>query len=985
MSRLLTSLLAFLFAASFIPVAAGAAPPATKGGVLATDWKETVTARKGQLMRSTEGPTSTLTYTSVTHNAGQGFNAVGPHWKAEIPKGATVTVHARTSVDGKTWQPWQEIDENHGDPGRDRDGRSFGNLVVVELSRYAQYKVVTMPSPKGVWPHVSDVTLTFIDSSAGPDQAQAVKSAQRQSNYQAFGVAKPAVISRAGWGADESLRYDANGKEVWEKDYLIPTKAIIHDTTTVNNDPNPPRTMRSIYYYHAITRGWGDIGYNYLVDEQGNIYEGRAGGENVVGGHTRCYNWGSLGISALGDHAKVRPSDAMVQAFERIIAWQFDRAGIDPHGHGTFMRWHLDPAADTNNIMAHIDASRSTYPCGNDHVDPGPYLYNRFPEIRDEVLKILGYRPTPNPVIQDVTFTPTTLNSGASLRMEVTIQNAGTGQMDTQGPAPSTVYAESENWAAKEFGAKIAGKYRVTLDSTANTSGAAYPYRWGLGLPLLPGQTKVVAGYVTLPAAGSRTFWVGLNQELVKTVISNTGRATVTVVSSGAEEASRRTILDAKATPAALSPNGDGRADSTVITYRLASAQNSKVELYTASGEWVKTVSPWTPTGTTTRSVPMSGAYYDVFYKKVMSLPTGQYKVAVMARDAAGAVTQAEVPLTVDSSKPQLSTVRRAPANISPNGDGRQDSTRLSGEFSEPVSWSLELLSPAGAVVRNYAGSGSSFAAAWNGRDASGRALPDGVYSYRLNYGDAAGNTGDTRQGTIRVDTIQPRMSSVTSGEAGVLQASYYLSERSYVTVTVTNSAGEQVAQVLKSAQPSGRNTATWNGVLSDGSAAPAGAYTWNVFVRDLAGNRAAAYPAKGSFQVGGGATLVDNVHTGFSASTNWQTGSFSTPHGSNYRFRLAEGSATDAAVWTAGISSPGTYDVYVWYTDGTNRATNATYTVGYAGGARNVVVNQQSGGQSWRLLGTFSFDTGAHTVRLSAPSGSGGYLIADAVKWVKR
>jgi hypothetical protein len=66
---------------------------------------------------------------------------------------------------------------------------------------------------------------------------------------------------------------------------------------TQNQKADPAATMRAIYYYHAVTQGWGDIGYNFLVDWHGNVYEGRYGGTNVVGGHSLQYNYGSLSAS----------------------------------------------------------------------------------------------------------------------------------------------------------------------------------------------------------------------------------------------------------------------------------------------------------------------------------------------------------------------------------------------------------------------------------------------------------------------------------------------------------------------------------------------------------------------------------------------------------------------------------------------------------------------------------------------------------------
>src|SRR5919197_457383 len=81
-------------------------------------------------------------------------------------------------------------------------------------------------------------------------------------------VSQPRVISRAEWGADESLM-------TWAPEFQVTQKLIIHHTATQNDDPDPTATIRSIYRYHAVMQGWGDIGYNFLVDEAGNVYEGR--------------------------------------------------------------------------------------------------------------------------------------------------------------------------------------------------------------------------------------------------------------------------------------------------------------------------------------------------------------------------------------------------------------------------------------------------------------------------------------------------------------------------------------------------------------------------------------------------------------------------------------------------------------------------------------------------------------------------------------
>ncbi len=980
MSKLLTILLALMFSAGALPSPTAAAPLTPKG-TIATDWTETMAGRKGQVARSVHSGKQRVTYTSLMHSPGQQFNAVGPHWKAEHPEGSSIEVSVRTSPDGKKWNSWRVVEENHGDDNRDKNAREFGSLVVGELARYAQYKVVTGPSPRGEWPRVSDVTLTYIDATAGPTAAEAQAAAQ--GSYQTFGVSKPEVISRAQWGADESYRFDSSGKEVWGREYLQVTKAVLHDTITANNDPDPARTVRSIYYYHAVTRGWGDIGYNYLIDEQGRIYEGRFGGENVVAGHALCYNFGTLGVAALGDHSKVAPSDAMVGAFKKIIAWQFDRAGIDPLGHSVFMTRDVEPKADLPNILAHKDTSYSSVPCSNTHVDPGTYLYNRFDEIRKGVAALMGYTPVARPGITDVTFAPTTLDRGRTLRVEVTIENTGTGLMETQAPYPATVYAESEDFGDRGF-AKVTGKYRVYADRGGNPTGTPGPYRWGLGSPLLPGQARVVTGYVNLPTTGTATWWIGLNNEGVSAVVTKAGAASVSVVSSGASDTTGGVIRSAAATPSSISPNGDGTHDSTNISYQLSSAQKAKMELYTADGKWVKTIRPWTAVTTDPQKVSMSGAYYDQVRRETFGLPEAQYNVLIVSRDSGGVVREATVPVRVDLTHPTAS-VGRSPAYISPNGDGVQDSSRVSGSFSEAAGWTLSIHNSAGSLVRRYSGSGTSFSRYWDGKNGSGQVMPDGSYTYNLAYSDTAGNPGATKSGSILVDNVRPQVSSLTASGSGPYNLSYKLSERSRVAVVITNAAGDKVAGIAGSMKNAGGNSASWDGLRSDGSAAPAGTYYWKLYVVDLAGNRATAYPASRSFSVSApGQQVVDNSGGGFTASSNWGSGSYNSPYGVDYRYRKADGSAGDPATFTAALGA-GTYDVYAWYTSGTNRTTTAMYGIAHSGGTKVVTVNQQAGGGEWRLLGAFSFNTGSYKVALGAPAGSSGVVIADAIRWVKR
>ena len=167
-------------------------------------------------------------------------------------------------------------------------------------------------------------------------------------------VAQPAVLSRSVWGADESLRFDATGKEIWPPTFFATKKLIVHHTDTPNGETDPAAVqsrLRSIYYYHAVTQGWGDIGYNFLIDETGKIYEGRhsrtyaagvspsgddAGGHGVTGAHTSGWNSGTMGVALLGTLTNQDATAAAKAALEDLLAWEADRNAIDPQASSSF-------------------------------------------------------------------------------------------------------------------------------------------------------------------------------------------------------------------------------------------------------------------------------------------------------------------------------------------------------------------------------------------------------------------------------------------------------------------------------------------------------------------------------------------------------------------------------------------------------------------------------------------------------------------------
>ncbi|MEV4786795.1 N-acetylmuramoyl-L-alanine amidase [Streptomyces tuirus] len=153
---------------------------------------------------------------------------------------------------------------------------------------------------------------------------------ERQLRAKPYVGPRPGIVTRRGWGADEGLR---------ESGFRYTKKvkaAFVHHTASGNNYScsQVPSLIRSIYRYHVKSMGWRDIGYNFLIDKCGKIYEGRAGGvaKPVLGAHTLGFNSKSMGIAVLGTYGATKPSKSAVKAVARLTAWKLGLYRVNPKG-----------------------------------------------------------------------------------------------------------------------------------------------------------------------------------------------------------------------------------------------------------------------------------------------------------------------------------------------------------------------------------------------------------------------------------------------------------------------------------------------------------------------------------------------------------------------------------------------------------------------------------------------------------------------------
>ena len=186
---------------------------------------------------------------------------------------------------------------------------------------------------------------------------------------------QPAIISRAAWGADESLRLAScpDGPN-----YAQPEFVVVHHTATSNGDTpaQSAATVRSIYTYYVLGRGYCDHGYNFLIDRYGQIFEGRFGGASrgVIGAHATNFNSGSVGIALIGDFSNASPPAAMQDALNRLLVWKMTVNHIDPNIPVATRGAVIDP------IIGHRDAGAIS---GDGTACPGNTGYAILPGLRN--------------------------------------------------------------------------------------------------------------------------------------------------------------------------------------------------------------------------------------------------------------------------------------------------------------------------------------------------------------------------------------------------------------------------------------------------------------------------------------------------------------------------------------------------------------------------------------------------------------------------
>ena len=597
------------------------------------------------------------------------FNLVGLHWRGPG------SVQFRTRSVAGRWSAWNDAApeaEDRPDAGTQERARKgswrLGNPWWVGASDRIEYRLrgrVTRLRAHFVWSPTTTVPARTLQKAGSPT-----------------------IVPRSGWRADERIKRAGPS-------YAPAIRfSVVHHTAGTNGytKAQSGAIVRGIQIYHVRGNGWNDIGYNFLVDKYGQVFEGRFGGitRNVVGAHAEGFNTGSVGVAVLGEYSSLAVTGQAKQALAELLAWRLDVAHLDPGSTVSFpsggnARFPAGIAVFLRAVSGHRDTGFTD--C------PGSALYNLLNGIAGEVQE-LGLPKLYAPLVTgrvpgkvrfrarlsspldwsvdvakagivvasqsgygsdvDWTWDATQSPSGAytyaiTSGEDVTPATGAVG--DASGPDAALVVADiaadPETVTPNDDGASDASTITYTLSDAANVTVTVQD---GLGATVLsfPKTWKRAAEHVVRfdPAALPDGIY-----GVVVSAAATGGRTASAAVSV----AVTRTLGSVAATRVAFSPNADRRADTIGWSFALAAPAAVKLRIL-REGKWVATAFAG-PLQAGPQTVSWDGA------KRVGRLRDGEYEAVLEATDEVGTARVA-LPFSSDTEAPRLKIVKRFPLRV---------------------------------------------------------------------------------------------------------------------------------------------------------------------------------------------------------------------------------------------------------------------------------------------------------------------------------
>jgi N-acetylmuramoyl-L-alanine amidase len=578
------------------------------------------------------------------------FDMLAVHWIG------TGSVEYRTRAADGTWRPWHSADGDYRsgpwhDGGLDWTGASVAAAFRTQgtVERLRSYELQSRVL-------------------AAPVRATAA-------------AGTPAIVSRASWHANEEI---VRARPVIASSIRI---AIVHHTAGTNNYTRAQAAaiVRGIELYHVVGNGWNDIGYNFLVDRFGTIYEGRGGGidRNVVGAHAQGFNVATVGVALIGSFNATTPTRAQQDALVQLLAWRLDVAHVDPESRVLYTSGgnYKYPAGRVVTLRA-ISGHRDTGPTEC----PGARAYGLLSALTRRVAAT-GLPKLYGPEVVGVLGGPLRFHAqlSAALSWTVTVTDrvgdtvgsgAGRGSIvdwtwssagATTGPYTWTIAAPGVRPAVGRLGPAVPQPFPVlsltglqslpaVLAPAADGSDADATATFTLGAParVTAALESATSATVVPLLAAPRPQGLNVLSWSAGSVPDGRYRLLVTATAVGRSVTKSvavvvdRTLTSLLPSALYLSPNGDGVDDSTSVTFTLDQAAPVRVDVRQA-GVLLATVFqgalPAGP-GSVTWNGTVNGAL----------VGEGTYQLVFTVTGPLGEVSQS-LSLTIDLTPPTLNLV----------------------------------------------------------------------------------------------------------------------------------------------------------------------------------------------------------------------------------------------------------------------------------------------------------------------------------------
>jgi hypothetical protein len=540
-------------------------------------------------------------------DAGMTFNLVGATGRLDATRGglpqaddqdgesqdAHVTI--RTSMDGETWSEWFTL-PMAGAAGDVSARNLISEPCWVGEGRYVQF------ADGGP---VSNLKLVFVNSLGETSVADRVQSAigglattiaglVRPQAADA-GTTQPKIVTRAQWGADESWRRA-------DPEYAPVKMAFIHHTVSGNSysRSQAPAVVRGIYRYHVYGADFNDIGYNFLIDRYGTIYEGRYGGitQGVIGAQTLGFNTNSTGVALIGTYSSASPPSAAATSLKRLLAWKLDVHHVNPNSTATLTcraseKYDEGQTVRFKTISGHRDANFTS--C------PGYPTYAKLPSIRSAVAAI-GLPKIYNPAASPAIFTPD-----------------GDGQGDTSTLRFSASETVSWRMQVSDAGGAVVRSW--------SGSGSSVSRAWD-GNDASGAQVPDGAYTVKATATSSR----GTARAASFTTISDTTPPEISSLTFS---------------PATSGRTADGHRQSVRVAYTVSEAVQARVTVRTPGGSPLGLIGDWRWVGAGRHSATWNGNI--TFAGVKIPAPDGTYTILIQVRDVAGNAVSSTVAVPCES------------------------------------------------------------------------------------------------------------------------------------------------------------------------------------------------------------------------------------------------------------------------------------------------------------------------------------------------